>query len=93
MIIDALVFKYGVDGLSVSAEYLDGKWVLKEWRHPAGIPKPTEEQIAIAVSEFEIKLGSEIVIKKNKHSEDLALMGWDKQKLKAVKRLINSDDE
>lgn len=28
-----------------------------------------------------------------KRDEDLALMDWDKQKLKALKRLISSDDE
>lgn len=31
--------------------------------------------------------------RKAKRDEDLALMGWDKQKLKAVKRLINSEED
>lgn len=55
-------------------------------RVPGGIEKRPQ-------AELDAEIDAEKNGKKAKRDEDLALLGWDKQKLKAVKRLISSDDE
>lgn len=89
---DNVIIAMGACDFAPDAEYeveevnadIPSEGIQKYKRVPGGIEKRAKAEVE--AEELAEKNG-----KKAKHAEDLALLGWDKQKLKAVKRLILSD--
>jgi len=93
MIVDALLKKYGKEGISIGAEFKNGEWVITEWRHPDGISQPDKEAILSAMDEYKEIKNNENSSKKTRKQAVAQKLGLTKEDVKSLRELIRDGND